>query len=125
MIFKENNKAIYLQIADGICDSVIAGTLAEGDRIPSVREYAATLQVNANTVMRSYDHLTQEGVLFNKCGIGFFIAEDAKARISAMRHESFFNGGIQEFFRQLRLLDVTPDQLREHYVKYLSTNPKQ
>lgn len=119
MVFKENNKAIYLQIADGICDSVMTGTVEEGDRIPSVREYAATLQVNANTVMRSYEHLTQEGVLFNKRGIGFFVAEDARERISKMRHEAFFNGEIQEFFRQLNLLGISPGELTEHYVKYL------
>ena len=119
MVFKENNKAIYLQIADRICDEVMTGTVEEGARIPSVREYAASLQVNANTVMRSYDHLTQEGVLFNKRGIGFFIAADACRRITAMRHASFFNGEIQEFFRHLRLLGVSPDELKERYVKYL------
>ena len=55
MIFKENAKPIFMQIADRICDEVMAGTFAEGSRIPSVRDYAATLQVNANTVMRSYE----------------------------------------------------------------------
>ena len=117
MVFKENNKAIYLQIADRICDDVMTGTIEEGARILSVREYAASLQVNANTVMRSYDHLTQEGVLFNKRGIGFFIAENARAIITGMRHESFFNGEIQEFFRHLSLLGVTPvsyTHLRAH-----------
>lgn len=124
MIFKENNKAIYLQIADGICDRVMAGTLQEGERIPSVREYGATLQVNANTVMRSYEHLSQEGVIFNKRGIGYFIADDARARIMAMRHDSFFNGEIQDFFRQLSLLGITPDELLAHYVKYLEQENK-
>lgn len=124
MIFKENNKAIYLQIADGICDRVMAGTLQEGERIPSVREYGATLQVNANTVMRSYEHLSQEGVIFNKRGIGYFIADDARARIMAMRHDSFFNGEIQDFFRQLSLLGITPDELHAHYVKYLEEENK-
>ena len=42
MVFKENNKAIYLQIADRICDEVMTGTVEEGARIPSVREYAAS-----------------------------------------------------------------------------------
>ena len=124
MVFKENNKAIYLQIADRICDDVMTGTIEEGARILSVREYAASLQVNANTVMRSYDHLTQEGVLFNKRGIGFFIAENARAIITGMRHESFFNGEIHEFFRHLSLLGVTPDELRERYEKYLEEEDK-
>ena len=54
MNFKES-KAIYLQIADRICDEVLLGQYREEERIPSVREYAAVVEVNANTVMRSYD----------------------------------------------------------------------
>ena len=56
MNFKES-KAIYLQIADRICDEVLLGQYREEERIPSVREYAAVVEVNANTVMRSYDRL--------------------------------------------------------------------
>ena len=56
MNFKES-KAIYLQIADRICDEVLLGQYQEEERIPSVREYAAVVEVNANTVMRSYDYL--------------------------------------------------------------------
>lgn len=50
MNFKEN-KPIYLQIADRICDEILQGRYAENDRIPSVRDYAATVEVNANTAM--------------------------------------------------------------------------
>ena len=55
MIFKENNKAIYLQIVDKICDDVVLGTYVPGQRLPSVREFAASVQVNANTVLRLND----------------------------------------------------------------------
>lgn len=58
MIFEENNKAIYLQIADRICDDIMQGKYDSDNRIPSVREYAASVEVNANTVMRSYERLT-------------------------------------------------------------------
>ena len=54
MNFKES-KAIYLQIADRICDEVLLGQYQEEERIPSVGVYAAVVEVNANTVMRSYD----------------------------------------------------------------------
>ena len=53
MNFKES-KAIYLQIADRICDEILLGQFAEEERIPSVREYATIVEVNANTVMRSF-----------------------------------------------------------------------
>ena len=56
MKFKES-KSIYLQIADRICDEILQGQYTEEERIPSVREYAATVEVNANTVVRTYDYL--------------------------------------------------------------------
>ena len=65
MNFKEN-KAIYLQIAESICDEILLGTYAEEERIPSVREYASTMEVNSNTVMRSYDWLQQQEIIFTK-----------------------------------------------------------
>ena len=76
MKFKENNKAIYLQIADKISDDILLGTILPGARIPSVREYASTLEVNANTIMRSYEYLERQGVIFNRRGIGFFITDE-------------------------------------------------
>ena len=81
MIFEENNKAIYLQIADRICDDIMQGKYDSDNRIPSVREYAASVEVNANTVMRSYERLTSRNLIFNKRGIGFFVSPDAKEKI--------------------------------------------
>lgn len=123
MIFKDS-KAIYLQIADKICDDVMTGTLPPGSRIPSVREYAASVEVNANTVMRSYDHLASAGILFNKRGIGFFIAEDALPRIIDSRRRSFLEDEINYFFKQLNLLDITTEELSEMYREYCKNNPK-
>lgn len=70
-----NDKAIYLQIADRLSDEILAGTYKAFDRIPSVREYASQLGVNANTAVKAYDQLAQEGVIFNKRGLGYFVAE--------------------------------------------------
>lgn len=50
-----NDKAIYLQIADRLSDEILVGTYKAFDRIPSVREYAAKLGVNANTAVKAYD----------------------------------------------------------------------
>ena len=73
-----SNKAIYLQISDMICDQILSGALAADDRIPSVREYGASVGVNPNTVMRTYEKLTNEGIIYNKRGIGYFISAEAK-----------------------------------------------
>lgn len=65
MKFKES-KSIYLQIADRINDEILQGQYAEEGRIPSVREYAATVEVNANTVVRTYDYLQGQEIIYNK-----------------------------------------------------------
>lgn len=119
MNFTENNKAIYLQIADKLCDDVMLGNLAAGDRIPSVREYAARLEVNANTVMRSYEYLERSGVIFNRRGIGFFIADSALETITTMRKATFLNNEINYFLNRLMTLNISPDELKNIYANYL------
>ena len=72
-----SNKPIYLQICDAICEQILSGTLRPDERIPSVREYGAEIGVNPNTIMRSYEKLTADGIIYNKRGIGYFISPDA------------------------------------------------
>ena len=55
------DKAIYLQMADRLCDEILAGTYRADDRVPSVREYAVLLQVNTNTAVKAYDELARRG----------------------------------------------------------------
>lgn len=124
MVFNENNKAIYLQIADKICDDIILGVLNDGDRIPSVREYAASLEVNANTVMRSYEYLDRSGIIFNRRGIGFFIAAGAREKIKGLRRETFFNGECDYFFRQIMTLGISPEELKTLFTQYLNDHQK-
>ena len=67
MEFK-SNRGIYLQIADNLCNQILEGNLKPNDRILSVRDLAVELEVNRNTVMRSYSYLQEEGIFENKSG---------------------------------------------------------
>ena len=82
-------RAIYLQIGDYLCENILTGTYAPGDKIPSVRDMAVSVEVNPNTVMRTYTDLQQKGVLFNQRGIGFFVAEDAVENVMQMKKRAF------------------------------------
>lgn len=117
MNFKEN-KPIYQQIADRICDDVLLGTYCAGERIPSVREYAAIVEVNANTVMRTFDMLEKLEFIYNKRGIGFFVSENAKDLILQMRRKSFVEDEAEYFFRQLMTLGIDGDALSLMYKEY-------
>lgn len=118
-------KPIYLQIADKIMDDILAGVYPEEGRLPSVREYAASVTVNANTVMRTYDWLSQKELIFNRRGIGFFVETGARERIIAMRRATFFASEATYFMGRLATFGVKPDELRDMYTKFLSDNNNQ
>lgn len=117
MNFKES-KSIYLQIADRICDEILLGQYKEEERIPSVREYAAVVEVNANTVMRSYDYLQSQGIIYNKRGIGYFVSVDARRMILTLRKEYFLKEEVDYFFKQIFTLGISAETLAEMYRKF-------
>lgn len=114
MDFRES-KPIYLQITEGIMDEIIEGNYPPDGRLPSVREYASNVEVNANTVMRSYDWLQQQQIIYNKRGIGYFVQRDAVSRIISMRKEIFFRDEATYFFNRLRSFGISPDELKTLY----------
>ena len=115
-----DNKPIYLQITEGIMDEISEGTYPPEGRLPSVREYASKVEVNANTVMRSYDWLQQQGIIFNKRGIGFFVMPEAKNRIMEMRKEIFFKEEASYFFGRLASFGLSSEDVASLYSKYIS-----
>ena len=118
MNFKDS-KGIYLQIADRICDEILLGKNHEEARIPSVREYAAMVEVNANTVMRSFEHLQSQGVIYNKRGIGYFVSSGAKEKILALRKEYFLKEEAEYFFRQVYTMGFSAEELKNMYCEYI------
>ena len=119
MNFKDN-KAIYLQIADRISDQILSGVLTPDGKVPSVRELAAEIEVNANTVARTYDHLQQNGIIFTKRGLGYFVSADAKDKIIASRRDLLMQGEMDYFLGQLKAVGITPAELQDLYNDYLN-----
>lgn len=70
---------VYRQIMDQVRRMMVAGRLAPGDRLPSIRELAATLQINALTVGKAYGELEHDGAIEMRRGLGMFVRA-ARAR---------------------------------------------
>lgn len=117
MEFKDG-QAIYLQIADYISENIIKGEWKEGDRISSVREFAVEIEVNPNTVMRAYSYLQDEGVIFNKRGIGYFVGEDSMEKVMRLKKDEFIKKELPHFFKILDMLKIDFDSLKEMYEDY-------
>ncbi|HMI01178.1 MAG TPA: GntR family transcriptional regulator [Pedobacter sp.] len=110
-----DNKAIYLQIVEYVCERILLGKWKIDEKVPSVREMAVDLEVNPNTVMRTYELLQNKNIINNKRGIGFFLAEDAVANVRNYRKSQFMNDELPAFFRNLYLLNIGFDELQTRY----------
>ncbi len=114
MIFS-NDKPIYIQMADRLCDEILSGVYQDDDRIPSVREYAVLLEVNTNTAVKAYEQLAREEVIYNKRGLGYFVTPGAKKQILKVRKQEFMKERLPELFRQMQLLDITLEDVKDVY----------
>ncbi len=110
-----NDKAIYIQMADRLCDEILAGKYKDDDRIPSVREYSVLLEVNTNTAVKAYDELARANIIYNKRGLGYFVTPGAKKQILKERKQEFMKQRLPELFRQMALLDITIDDVANAY----------
>ncbi len=113
-----NNEAIYLQIAAYVSENILLGKWLPDDKIPSVRELAVELQVNPNTVMRTFEYLQNQEVIYNKRGIGFFVAAEGVSKVKKHRKERFLQQDLPEFFRNVFLLDIPLEELQERYEQF-------
>ncbi|WP_437922206.1 GntR family transcriptional regulator [Sphingobacterium sp. LRF_L2] len=116
------NKAIYLQIAEHVCEHIVLGTWKEDERLPSVRDLAVQLEVNPNTVMRTYDLLQQKSIIVNKRGVGFFLTGESVSQVKAYRKTIFLEEELPLLFRNIYVLDIGLDELKERYHKFIQEN---
>jgi DNA-binding transcriptional regulator YhcF (GntR family) len=114
MEFNEK-QAIYLQIADYFIENILLKKWKEEDRIPSIREMAVQLEVNPNTVTRTYNYLQEKGIIYNKRGIGYFVAENGYRKARDLKKQEFINHDMPVFFRKMELLDLDLEELRQLY----------
>ena len=121
MEFGERN-AIYLQIADQLCENILLEKWKPGDRIPSVREMAVGIEVNPNTVLRTFNYLQEKGIIFNKRGIGYFVSDDGFQKTRALRKEDFINHELPGFFKAMNLLNLTMEDVNTYYNRYVNSH---
>jgi GntR family transcriptional regulator len=115
-----NQTAIYLQIAEYIGEQVLSQKLAPDDKVPSIRELAVQLEVNPNTVQRTYDFLQTQEVIFTKRGLGYFVAPNAYDHYLNWRRSQFMTNELPLFFKQISLLQLDFDQLKAQYETFIN-----
>ena len=101
-------RPIYAQIIDGFREQIATGVLQPGEKLPSVRELAAMLAINPNTIQRSYRRLEMEGWIATVPGKGCFVCE---VDDQVTRERDLWYAAFDEATTSLLALGITKDQL--------------
>lgn len=110
--------AIYLQIVEMVCENIVSKRWEEGEKIPSVRELAVNVEVNPNTVMRSYTYLQERDIIHMKRGIGYFVSENAYSHTVEIMKTNFVRNDLPMFFKTIKLLNMDFEELKERFAQY-------
>ena len=105
------HKPIYLQNADYMQEKIVCGEWGEEERIPSVREMGVMLGVNPNTIMRSYQLLEAQEIIYNKRGLGYFVSAGAVARVKENMKREFIADELPKFKATATMLGIGKDEL--------------
>lgn len=104
----QDPRPIYEQVRDAYRQRILAGVLAPGEQLPSVRELSSRLAVNPNTIQRAYRELEQEGYIISIPGKGSYA--NLSAQVDEGRKKELLTA-MDEIVAELLYLGVTPDEL--------------
>ena len=107
----DEGRALFLQIAESIEQSIVDGSLAEEERAPSTNELAAFYRINPATAAKGVNMLVDKGVLYKQRGIGMFVATGARAQLLAERRASFAERFIDPLLTEARTLELSTADL--------------
>ena len=105
------HKPIYLQNVDLMQEKILQGDWREEERIPSVREMGAMVGVNPNTIVRSYQLLESQEIIYNKRGLGYFVKDGAVAHRKENMKSEFSANELPQFKAKAQMLGITKEEL--------------
>jgi len=110
-----NSRPIYLQIADHVIRQILSNELSEGDRLSSIREMASDIEVNPNTVIKTYGWLSEYNIIKMKRGIGYFILPSAYEQAVNLTKKELIENDLPEIMRKANLLNLSIEELIKNY----------
>lgn len=115
----DNNMPIYIQIMNYVKKQIITGKLNPGDKIESVRDLALELQINPNTIQRTFQELEREGIVETRRGLGRFVTSEEstimqiKKEMAGELLERFVQGMKELGFERDDIIAIVKDAVKD------------
>ena len=109
----DDDRPIFLQIAERIEDDILEGRLPEESQVPSTNQFASFYQINPATAAKGVNLLVDQGILYKKRGIGMFVADGAQSVLVEKRREQFYEQFIIRMVQEAQKLGISKSELSE------------
>jgi DNA-binding transcriptional regulator YhcF (GntR family) len=109
----EDERPIFIQIAEGIEDGILIGAYPEGEQVPSTTEISTTFKINPATALKGISRLVEEGILYKQRGLGMFVAVGAVQKVKEKRKTAFFEQYISRLTKEAKQLGLTLEDMVE------------
>lgn len=106
-----DEKPIFIQIADAIEDAILTNSFPEESQIPSINEFSVQYKINPATALKGINILVENGIIYKKRGVGMFVAKGAKDALNLKRRSSFYEGYVKVMLEEARRLGITKDEI--------------
>jgi len=111
---------IYIQVEEQIRSLIAAGQLRPGDQLPTIREMAADLRVNYNTIVRIYRDLDRDGLISTQRGQGTFVAGTPNVEQETRKRQEKLKAIVRSALDEARTLGYAPDEIAEVFEEELA-----
>ncbi|OKP86090.1 GntR family transcriptional regulator [Paenibacillus sp. P3E] len=118
----DNNQPIYLQIMNYMKGEIVTGKLRPGDKIPSVRELAAELQINPNTVQRTFQELEREEIVETRRGMGRYVTGNEQTILTIKKEMA--QDVLERFFRGMQELGFQSEEILTAVAENIASRTK-
>lgn len=107
----DQEKPIFIQIAEGIEDGILTGAFPEESQIPSITEFSVNYKINPATALKGINLLVDENIIFKKRGVGMFVSKGAVKQLKEKRQHQFYNNYVSSLIEEAKRLGISSDDI--------------
>lgn len=111
LINLDNERPIFIQVAEAIEDAIISGIFIKESQIPSTTEISVKYKINPATVLKGMNLLVDSGVIYKKRGIGMFVSKDAFQKLTEKRKNQFFETFVISLIEEANKLKFSKEEV--------------
>lgn len=107
-----DDRPIFVQIAEGIEDAILSGAFPEESQIPSITEFSVSYKINPATALKGINILVDNSIVYKKRGLGMFVMEGAVEKLREKRRQEFYNNYICSLVAEAKRLQLTKEDIK-------------